>query len=346
MLDCCYSGTVICDEKGGNRAGVKKKKFEATLERDLPDDRFVLTACAANEQAIELDTHKQGAFTFYLLQGLQGNVADKNKDRRVDVDEAFTFLQQRVSEVARLNKHQQTPTLTKGRASQPYYLRNDNRAMEILLEKPTELKTIDYLETKQEQVWLEGWVRYGTGVREVYVAQDKATLEDKGTFGTKFQLVVPLRLGKNVVSVTAVDKNGTEKPLIVTINRLEDVLVKLELRPIQTTCRPGAQVQFEVSGTTESGATTTSFMVDWQAKHGKMVKPGLCLLEFGFELVRHLARILLERQDSSMLIEDRKDQPRLVATVFGHVTEFMLGDRLAGDADFYGGREAVVAIVQ
>ena len=275
VLDCCYSGTVICDEKGGKRAGVKKKKFEATLERDLPDDRFVLTACSANEQAIELNTHKQGAFTFYLLQGLQGNVADKNKDRRVDVDEAFTFLQQRVSEVARLNKHQQTPTLTKGRATQPYYLRNDNRAMEVMLDKPIELKTIDYLETKQEQVWLEGWVRYGTGVREVYVAQDKATLEDKGVFGTKFQLVVPLRLGKNVISVTAVDKSGTEKPLIVTINRLEDVLVKLELRPTQATCRPGAQVTFEVSGTTESGATTTSFMVDWQTQHGKMVKPGL-----------------------------------------------------------------------
>ena len=275
VLDCCYSGTVVCDEKGGKRAGVKKKKQAATLERDLPDDRFVLTACAANEQAIELNTHKQGAFTFYLLQGLQGNVADRNKDRRVDMDEAFTFLQQRVSEVARLNKHQQTPTLAKGRASQPYYLRNDSRPMEIMLDKPIALKTIDYLETKEEQVWLEGWVRYGTGVREVYVAQDKATLEDKGAFGTKFQIVVPLRLGKNVISVTAVDKSGAEKPLIVTILRLEDVLVKLDLRPMQATCRPGEQVRFEMSGTTESGATTTSFMVAWQVQHGKMLRPGL-----------------------------------------------------------------------
>ena len=97
----------------------------------------------------------------------------------------------------------------------------DNPPIEITLEKLSELKPIADLTTQDARVWLEGWVRCDTGVREVRVFQAKAMLEEQGRLGTKFQLMVPLQPGKNVISVIAVDNNGTEKPLTVTIVRLE-----------------------------------------------------------------------------------------------------------------------------
>lgn len=72
------------------------------------DNRVILTASKATQQALELDELGHGIFTYYLLEALQG-MADTNRNGQIEVDEAFKYLSKRVSDKAKECDLDQTP---------------------------------------------------------------------------------------------------------------------------------------------------------------------------------------------------------------------------------------------
>lgn len=279
ILDCCYSGTVLCDEnKQGLRAGVVKKKQipQALKSSPLPDDRILITSCAADEEAMELTGYQKGAFTFYLLQGLQGP-ADANNDRKIDLEEAFLYLKKKVEEIAAFNSHKQTPAMECGKLSEPYYLKISERPLELVFDKPAELKNGDYVETVTKELEIDGWTRYGAGVKEIKIGHSDitASLMEMGNKGTYFQLTVPLKLGENVIEIVATDNLGQQKKAVVTANRKEDPVVKLEITPSQVICSPGEQICFRVTGITKGGQKLERIPRKWHAQYGKINSKGL-----------------------------------------------------------------------
>jgi hypothetical protein len=80
---------------------------DAYLEELGREGRAVLVACEANELAIEIGNRKQGLFTFFLLEGLQGKAFPDHEDH-VLFDDLYEFIYANVihySEVFDGNMH-------------------------------------------------------------------------------------------------------------------------------------------------------------------------------------------------------------------------------------------------
>jgi hypothetical protein len=94
LVDACYSGA-----SGGRTiasSGTRATISDAFLDR-ITSGRgtVILTASGANEVSAESDELGHGIFTYFLLQGLEGD-ADADKDRMITVDEAFGYLSKHV----------------------------------------------------------------------------------------------------------------------------------------------------------------------------------------------------------------------------------------------------------
>ncbi|HEX6097703.1 MAG TPA: caspase family protein [Thermoanaerobaculia bacterium] len=97
IVDSCFSGAA-----GGrtpfepNRArGVKISEEFLTRIANTGKGRVILTASSSSEVAQESSAMRHGIFTYFLLQGLRG-AADIDRDGRVDVDELYKFVSQKV----------------------------------------------------------------------------------------------------------------------------------------------------------------------------------------------------------------------------------------------------------
>lgn len=109
ILDACHSGG---EKSGGEEA--MSKEFEADLKADA-EGLVTLAGCRASEESLEASWRGQGLFTYWLVQGLSG-AADReeagNKDGRVEVNELYQFVHERVrTEAAAKLKHRQNPFL-------------------------------------------------------------------------------------------------------------------------------------------------------------------------------------------------------------------------------------------
>lgn len=94
FLDCCYSlGTVA------GRTGPVPMPSGDPFSSLVSQGRVTFTATSGKEKAIELANLGHGAFTYYLGEGLQGK-ADSNLDGWVDVDEAWAYLNNKVTREA------------------------------------------------------------------------------------------------------------------------------------------------------------------------------------------------------------------------------------------------------
>jgi hypothetical protein len=64
---------------------------DAYLEDLVGERRAIIVACEANELAIEINNRKQGLFTFFLLEGLQGKAFPDHQDH-VLFDDLYEFV--------------------------------------------------------------------------------------------------------------------------------------------------------------------------------------------------------------------------------------------------------------
>lgn len=96
LADTCFSGAV------GGRTIERQEAFRSSLTEEFLDrlvtgrGRLILTASDANEVAEERAALGHGVFTYYLLQGLEGQ-ADVDCNRVVTADELYRYVFQNVS---------------------------------------------------------------------------------------------------------------------------------------------------------------------------------------------------------------------------------------------------------
>ncbi|HIE29258.1 TPA: hypothetical protein EYP66_18455, partial [Candidatus Poribacteria bacterium] len=111
IADTCYSGMV-----GGRtfqREGFRDVVIEIDdifLERLSGYGRVVITACQANELAMELDELGHGILTYYVLEGLKGN-ADLDGDGQITLMELYRYIADNVPVKAKEAGGRQTPLL-------------------------------------------------------------------------------------------------------------------------------------------------------------------------------------------------------------------------------------------
>ena len=104
IADSCYSGgaggrTILAP---GRRANLS----DAFLDRIVQSGkgRIILSSSNANEVSQESDELRHGYFTYYLLKGLKGE-ADLDRDRLIDIDEIYRYLNKWVPEQTKGAQH-------------------------------------------------------------------------------------------------------------------------------------------------------------------------------------------------------------------------------------------------
>jgi hypothetical protein len=118
ILDCCYSGIATQGTKGGGTMlempAVVKEKYESSLEGFSGEGRVVLASCEENEESREAQYrhannndgayHDHGAFTFHLLEGMDGNASDERGI--ITLDKLFHYVEDKMQE-----EQKEKPTL-------------------------------------------------------------------------------------------------------------------------------------------------------------------------------------------------------------------------------------------
>ena len=104
-LDSCFSGA-------GGRSVLAKGTRPLLNKVDLgvlPDNVIALTASDKSEISGTMEEQGHGAFTYYMLKGLEG--AAKNDSGHVTVWSLYHYLTPKVQDAARLHNRDQTPQL-------------------------------------------------------------------------------------------------------------------------------------------------------------------------------------------------------------------------------------------
>ncbi len=106
-LDSCFSGA------GGRSVLAKGTRplVQRVEDSSIPETGgiLVLTASAANQISGVLADQGHGAFTYYLLKGLNGGAADGTE--HVSLDGLYRYLSPQVQDAAHLDNRDQTPQL-------------------------------------------------------------------------------------------------------------------------------------------------------------------------------------------------------------------------------------------
>lgn len=115
IIDSCFSGAAggrTPYEPNAASRGVISKEFLSRMV-SAGKGRVILTASGSDEVAQESREKRHGVFTHFFLEGLRG-AADLDHDGRVDVDEIYRYVSQKVSLAThgRQNPMRKSPNLT------------------------------------------------------------------------------------------------------------------------------------------------------------------------------------------------------------------------------------------
>ena len=103
ILDACHSGAV--KDKGGS--GTMTSDFKDTAFTAITG-RATLSSSGLNESSYDYDEKRHSAFTYFLLEGLEGN-ADSNADNIVSLTELSDYVKTEVPKWGFKSGKQQTP---------------------------------------------------------------------------------------------------------------------------------------------------------------------------------------------------------------------------------------------
>jgi hypothetical protein len=109
FLDACFSGIA----RGAAEMLVQERAMLIHVnDVNLTSDAVVsMSATSAQQTSIVFEDAEHGLFTFYLLRALSGE-ADVNNDSRVSVKEAYEYVADHVSSMARREGKDQIPQIT------------------------------------------------------------------------------------------------------------------------------------------------------------------------------------------------------------------------------------------
>ena len=117
ILDTSFGGTLE------SRALAGEAREAAILEKLLHEPgRYILLSGKPGEGAMEIDDHRHGAFTFYMIEGLKGP-ADSDKDDAITLGELHKYLSARVAEETEMEGSAQHPVLHGTGASEAVFKR-------------------------------------------------------------------------------------------------------------------------------------------------------------------------------------------------------------------------------
>jgi tetratricopeptide (TPR) repeat protein len=107
ISDACHSGTIGDSVTGGPVTNVSAKVFAESFSRE-DQSSFIFSAAAPMQSSLEVPALKHGLFTYYLLQGLEGE-ADRDGDGLVSSKELYDYVAFQVREEAKRKGHNQIP---------------------------------------------------------------------------------------------------------------------------------------------------------------------------------------------------------------------------------------------
>ena len=112
ILDCCFSGGLGARvlASGVRPRNMISASVDAKLARLVGSGRVVLTASAADEEALESSRHGHGLLTFRLLEALQG-IGEVREADQLNWLKVIDYVVRLVIADAQQMGHQQTPTL-------------------------------------------------------------------------------------------------------------------------------------------------------------------------------------------------------------------------------------------
>jgi len=105
ILDACHSGAI----KGVKDSGIMSKEFYDTIY-PVPEGFMILTSCKLNEYSYEYEEMKKSVFSYYFIEGLNGN-ADKDNDGLITLTDSHKYAYDNVTKWAFSKNLEQTPTL-------------------------------------------------------------------------------------------------------------------------------------------------------------------------------------------------------------------------------------------
>lgn len=93
ILDCCHSGALGNQGKGG----LDSKAIEKQLEHFSGKGKIIISSCQATQQAREKVDKQHGIFTYHMLQGMDGK-ADENQDGIITAEEVYRYVAEKMNE--------------------------------------------------------------------------------------------------------------------------------------------------------------------------------------------------------------------------------------------------------
>jgi len=206
LMDTCFSGQAgsngrTINFKGmGLRAGMLTSDFFNRMSKGK--GKMILTASAANQVSHEFAEFGHGAFTYYLLEGLEGK-ADYDKDGIVTVNEAHQYVSKMVPQKTQQN---QVPQLFGG-------------GSEVVLGRAASYR----VHMNITQADLEG----GRVIIEVMPPEAEIFI-DGNSRGNGPVLNTTLKVGTHQILVRRKNYTAQKKNISVAKNSLSRMTIKLE----------------------------------------------------------------------------------------------------------------------
>ncbi len=100
ILDCCYSGSAHLGKGSTNVASVGHQKISKNAEKIEGEGKCLLLSSQNYQESFELENHGLSVFTYYLLDGLNGNKESVDVKGNVTVHTLSNYVFDKVTEVS------------------------------------------------------------------------------------------------------------------------------------------------------------------------------------------------------------------------------------------------------
>jgi uncharacterized protein YjbI with pentapeptide repeats len=161
ILDCCYSGSAKVSKENEDVAKIGRKTMEEKSKKLLEGQgRYILSASQSHEEAYALTTDEHSIFTYYLLQGLEGDTESIDSEGNVTPQSLGKYVYRAIMNLPLDKRPRQIPIT-----------RTEESGNVILASYPElKLKKIEEILASMLKLLREGNIQDFNKIREEYSA--------------------------------------------------------------------------------------------------------------------------------------------------------------------------------